>query len=126
MSGLVLRVIEGVYGVWQLESGDQVPESGSSGIVSVTMTPDERSVVGLEKLAPCGARIEKGWRCLAVAGPLPFDLTGVLASIASPLAEAGVAIFVVSTYNTDYILVKEPDLEKAVRVLEEAGHTMRG
>ena len=68
---------------------------------------------------------ERGWRCLKVLGSLDFDLTGILASLAVPLAEAGVSIFAVSTYDTDYILLREKDLEKARRVLTRYGHSTR-
>jgi hypothetical protein len=65
---------------------------------------------------------ERGWRCLQVAGPLDFSLTGVLASLASCLAEAKVSIFAISTYDTDYLLVQAEDLETAIRALRAAGH----
>ena len=66
--------------------------------------------------------IEPGWRCLMVQGPLPFDQVGVLASLARPLAEAGVSTFAVSTYDTDYLLVQEAELEAAIASLRSAGH----
>lgn len=66
---------------------------------------------------------EKGWYCLKVRGPLDFALTGILASLAAPLAEAGISIFAISTYDTDYFLVKE--LDRAIAVLSKSGHTVR-
>jgi len=90
--------------------------------VSVTGTRDEVSVVCPEDQAPEGATVEAGWRCLKVDGPLDFGLTGVLASLAVPLAEAGVSIFAVSTFDTDYVLVKAEALERAAAALETAGH----
>jgi hypothetical protein len=74
---------------------------------------------------PEGSRAETGWRCLKVQGPLDFNLTGILSSIAAPLAEVEVSIFAISTYNTDYILVKENDLEKAKQALRASGHTLK-
>ncbi len=65
---------------------------------------------------------EPGWRCLRVLGPLGFGMTGVLASLSGPLASSGVSIFVVSTYETDYLMVQERDLERAVDALTRAGH----
>jgi len=62
---------------------------------------------------------------LGVKGPLDFALTGILASLTGPLAEAGVSIFSVSTYDTDYLLVAEHDLERGIAALERAGHTVR-
>ena len=70
--------------------------------------------------------MEPGWRALAVAGPLDFGLTGILASLASPLAAAGVSIFAISTYDTDYVLVREQALAVAIDALRAAGHDVRG
>jgi hypothetical protein len=67
-------------------------------------------------------RSEPGWRALQVAGPLDFALTGVLSSLLAPLAAAGVAVFALSTFDTDYVLVKEATLADAVAALERAGH----
>jgi hypothetical protein len=67
---------------------------------------------------------EVGWRALKVAGPLEFGLTGVLLAIATPLAHAGVGIFTVSTYDTDYVLVKDDSLHAAISALRSAGHTV--
>lgn len=86
-------------------------------------TPDENSLVCPSILAPhnCIAR-EDGWRCLCVKGPLDFSLTGVLAGIVGPLSTAGIAIFSISTYDTDYILVKSESLTTAIQALERAGY----
>ncbi len=91
-------------------------------IFSVTRTGEELSIVCNEDLAPPGSRVERGWRCLQVAGPLQFSLTGVLAALAVPLAERGVSIFALSTFDTDYLLVKSEQLETAAAALREAGH----
>jgi hypothetical protein len=88
------------------------------------LTPDELSLVVPEAFAPDGAAIEAGWRALRVAGTLDFSLTGVLASLAAPLAQAGVSIFAVSTYDTDYLLVRESGLAAALVALRGAGHTI--
>ena len=90
--------------------------------VSLTRTRDELSLVLPAELAPGGAETEPGWAALYVKGPLEFSLTGILASLAAPLAEAGVGIFALSTYDTDYLLVKKESLEDAVAALEGAGH----
>ena len=71
---------------------------------------------------PEGSVAERGWRCLKVHGPLDFSQTGILSSLAEPLAKAGLGIFAVSTYDTDYLLVKANELHKAVRALRQAGH----
>ena len=90
---------------------------------SVTRTTEELSIVLPEESVSPGWQAETGWRGLKVQGPLDFDLTGILASLVEPLAGAGVSIFAISTYDTDYILVREKDLEKAKRVLMASGHT---
>jgi hypothetical protein len=94
----------------------------AGGFSSVTRTADEWSVVCLEDVVPPGIQCEKGWRVFQVAGPLDFGLVGILASIAGPLADADVSVFVLSTYDTDYVMVKAPDVDRAARTLEAAGH----
>ena len=85
-------------------------------------TQDELCVICDEMPIPSNIIAERNWRALKVDGPLPFTQVGVLASLSVPLSRAGVSIFVISTYDTDYILVKDSQLEQAVRALEEAGH----
>jgi hypothetical protein len=89
---------------------------------SVTRTADELSVVLPERAARPEWRVEGGWRCLQVQGPLDMALTGVLYALSAPLAAAGVPIFALSTYDTDYLLVREGDLARAIAALERAGH----
>ncbi|GAB4474685.1 MAG: ACT domain-containing protein [Anaerolineae bacterium] len=89
---------------------------------SITRTPDELSVVCAEDNVPPGTRSEGGWCCLKLAGPFAFDMTGVLASILVPLAEAGIGILGISTFDTDYVLVKAEHLDAALDALERAGH----
>ncbi len=91
---------------------------------SVTHTEEELSIVLPEEYSPAGSRAETGWRGLKVEGPLDFDTPGILASLALPLAKAGISIFALSTYDTDYILVPEGNLEQAKEVLRAEGHTV--
>nr|WP_219632714.1 ACT domain-containing protein [Haloechinothrix aidingensis] len=91
-------------------------------LVSVTRTGAEISLICPSALAPEVGTAEHGWRLLSVRGPLEFTLTGIIAAIASELAAAGVALFSLSTYDTDHVLVREVDRERAVRALEESGH----
>ena len=103
-----------------------MPEWAQSGkIWSITRTADELSVVCWQKNVPEGVRSEGGWRCLKLEGPLDFSLTGILVSLAAPLAEAGISIFAISTFDTDYLLVNRDDLERSVDALEGAGHLVR-
>lgn len=90
---------------------------------SVTKTSDELSLVCEENLIPENIQHENGWAALKVLGPLDFSLTGILASLVSPLAESKISIFAVSTFDTDYILVRRDVLDEAIAVLQNAGHS---
>jgi hypothetical protein len=89
---------------------------------SVTRTADEISLVCAEDQAPIAARIEPDWRAIEVAGPLDFAMVGVLADLTRPLADVSVSVFVISTYDTDYLMVHAGALERAVEALRAAGH----
>ncbi len=93
--------------------------------VSITLTPEEISVVCPNADVPSDADAERDWRAFKVDGPLGFELTGILVALATPLADAGISIFATSTFNTDYLLVKEDQVAHAARVLEAAGHNVR-
>ena len=109
--------------VCQLDSAAGAPDwAVTSDFFSGTRTPDELSVVCPEDAVPAGVRREGGWCVLKLEGPFEFSEVGVLASVTAPLAEAGVSVFAVSTYDTDYVLVKEEDLESAVVALRGQGH----
>jgi hypothetical protein len=107
-----------------LDAAPGLPER-SNDFWAYLVTPEERTLVCLEDIVkqrlPAGASAETGWRALRVAGSLDFSLVGILASIADPLAQAGVSIFALSTYDTDYVLVKEFDLERGMEALDAAG-----
>ncbi|MCC6349442.1 MAG: ACT domain-containing protein [Candidatus Eisenbacteria bacterium] len=90
---------------------------------SLTRTPRELSLVCPEDdLPPAIERAERGWRAFEVAGPIPFEETGVLAGLAAPLAAAGIPVFALSTHDTDLLFVRERDLERATAALAAAGH----
>jgi len=95
-------------------SGLSLPDSG---FYSVTKTAEEVSLVCREESIPAGFPAEKDFRLLKVEGPLDFSLTGVLSSLLKPLADAAIPVFTISTYDTDYILVKDGQLEQALRAL---------
>ena len=92
------------------------------GLLSVTFTSEEVSVVCEEAFAPADAEIARGWRCLRVVGPLDFEMVGVLASLAGALAGEGIPIFALSTFDTDHILIRSSDLERSIEALRAAGH----
>jgi hypothetical protein len=121
---LTLDLLPGRFAVCRLdpEAPDPTRILFSGPFASVTHTADELSIVCAESQAPPGARCEPGWRCLRVRGPLPFSAVGILASLTAPLAATGVSLFAVSTFDTDYLLVQESDLDRALTALRAAGH----
>jgi hypothetical protein len=122
---LTLQISQEPLAICRLEPGAPLPEWALQGtFVSVTRTSDELSLVCRHDVVPPNVTCEPGWRALKVAGPLDFALTGILASLAVPLAEAGISIFAISTYDTDYVLLKEQHLQQALEVLQAAGHTV--
>jgi uncharacterized protein len=107
--------------VCRLPSSAPWPAPGGAVLFSVTRTADELSVVCLEADAPAGARVEGGWRALKLHGPIPFGEVGVLAGLSGALAQAGLSVFALSTYDTDYLLVRTGELPAAVEALRQAG-----
>ncbi|GLY69358.1 ACT domain-containing protein [Amycolatopsis taiwanensis] len=126
MKRLVIDVAAGDYAVAKLGPDADFPAGlltpGAGGLVSVTRTPTELSVICPAGRVPAGAEVEAGWRLLTVRGPLAFTLTGIIAALANELASAGVALFTMSTFDTDHVLVKAVDLARAVTALRAAGH----
>ena len=122
---LTLELVAGSYAVCRLGAAEPLPAwAGGGPFVSITRTDAELSIVCPQEAVAAGVLAEPGWRCLRVAGPLGFGMTGVLASLSGPLASSGVSIFVVSTYDTDYLMVQERDLDRAVDALTRAGHSV--
>jgi hypothetical protein len=123
---LALDVWPFALAVCRLPAGAAWPREPGGAFVAVTRAAGELSVVCEEGSVPAGARVEAGWRALRVRGPLAFEVVGVVASISAPLAEAGVPVFVISTFDTDYVLVKVADVDRAVAALRSAGHEVAG
>lgn len=103
-----------------------VPDWATRGAFhAIVRTPAELSIVCSSEGVPPDVRAEKGWRCFSLAGPIAFDETGVLSSLAAPLAAADVGIFAISTFDTDYVLVPGRQMDAALLALESAGHRVR-
>lgn len=118
-----LRTLPDSYAVVRLQPGSELPEWVDIGpFRSVTRTEQEVSVVCRDHDVPEGESVDRGWTVLEVMGPLDFSLSGVVASLVTPLAEAEVPIFVISTFESDYVLVRSADLARAADALEDAGH----
>jgi hypothetical protein len=127
MINLTLIAAKGTYDVCRLAPDAPAPAWAAAGsFVSITRSARELSIVCPERDVPPGVRSERGWRRLEVAGPLDFSLVGVLAALVDPLAHAGIPVFAVSTFDTDHLLIKAVDLDRAVEALKAAGHTIVG
>ena len=122
---LTLLVVTGRFAMCKLPPDSTVPGWATTGYVfSVTRAVNELSVVCPQEMVPIGTRAEVGWCCLRVAGTMPFSIVGVLPSLTTPIAAAGVGIFVVSTFDTDYLFVKEAEFHAAVAALRGEGHSV--
>ena len=122
-----LYTLDELYAVVRLEPDAEVPDWVRGGhFWSVTRSDTELSIVCREEDVPSDASAERGWCALELAGPLDFSLTGVVASLVTPLADEEIPIFVVSTFETDYLLVREHDLVRSVAALTSAGHSVDG
>jgi hypothetical protein len=117
-----IAVLPGRFAVCRLAAGAPIPEWAKGGpFVSITRTADELSIVCLQESMPPDAQAERDFRAFKVEGPLDFSLTGLLANLSGALAAAGISLFAVSTFDTDYMLVRDADLERAISALT-AGH----
>jgi enamine deaminase RidA (YjgF/YER057c/UK114 family) len=124
-----LSLLDEPLAVCRLPASDRVPSWALElhhAFLSLTRTRDELSVVCPEVAVPPDVTAETGWRALTVEGPLDFALTGVLASLAAPLAEAGVPVLAIGTYDTDHLLVRAGDVARALAALAAAGHEVPG
>jgi len=121
--GLRFSILAGEFAVCRLPPEAPLPPWwDASPFSSVTRTPDELSVVCPAAVVPPGVRAERGWVLLRLDGPFPFDAVGILRAVLDPLAAAGVGVFAVSTFDTDYVLLKAAQLPSARRALAESGH----
>lgn len=120
---LRIERVPGEYVVHRLPAGSDLPAGlPRDGFVSVTRTPDEVSVVAPRALEMEAPRSQPGWAAFRVEGPLDFAWTGIVASLATALAEAGIPIFVLSTFDTDWLLVPSDRAEDAAAAWRDAGH----
>jgi hypothetical protein len=123
MTVLTLLSLPENYAVAQLPSDAAIPEWATRGpFYSITRSADELSIVSRDEDVPAGLAAERGWRCLRIAGTFDLAMVDILTSVINPLSEAGVAMFVVSTFDTDYVLVREMEFERAADALASAGH----
>ena len=125
MLRLSLAILSDSFAVCRLRGDEDTPSWAlSSSFCSITRTPDELSIVCPQELVPEGVQAVRGWRSVKVEGKLDFTLVGILSSLTSSLAHVGIVVFVISTHDTDYVFVKESDLDRAVATLRKAGHDL--
>ncbi len=123
---LTLSVLNIELAVCRLQPDASIPEwAFQSTFFSVTRTQDELSIVCSTADIPKGFQTEPGWACLKVQGPLDFSLTGVLHSLTKPLTKANISIFAISSFDTDYIMIKQNELEATITALTQFGHQIQ-
>jgi hypothetical protein len=122
---MTLLALNQLLAVCRLDPDAHIPHWAlGGGFLSITRTGDELSLVCPQDAVPEEIVCERGWRYLRVAGTIPFSVVGVLARLTLPLTEAGISIFAISTFDTDYLLIKEHDLARAIDALGRAGHSV--
>jgi hypothetical protein len=125
-----LSLLPPTFAICRLDPLDAIPVWALTGsFFTITRTDEELSIVCEEAVIDpehgfTHIKIEPGWRCLKLHGPIPFETTGVIASLTKPLAEAGISVSPIATYDTDYLFVKSDRLQDAVAALRAAGHVV--
>lgn len=120
-----LTELAGSYGIARLDPDAAFPVwADGDGFVSINRSEDELSVVCLAARIPANVKRDLGWACFKFQGPFAFDETGVLLSVIRPLSDNSIGIFAVSTFDTDYLLVKEVDAPGVRELLSAAGHEL--
>ncbi len=120
---LSLTLLPGQFSICQLPPDAPIPNwLPANQFVSITRTGSECSIVCPAEQVPDGVHCEPGWCILRLEGPFEFSLVGILLAVLAPLAEANVGIFAISTYDTDYVLVKQSSLADALAALRKSGH----
>ncbi len=113
------------FAIVRLSASEEMPRWPSGDFVSITRTPDELSIVCKESAVPAGSHADRGWGCLKLEGPIPLHTVGMAAQFTGLLAKAGVSVFLISTFDTDYLLVKGDELDRAADALRGGGHSVR-
>ncbi len=124
MANLTLEVLTETFAICRLGADQPIPVWATGNVVAITRTPNELSIVCPQAQVPAAIQCEPDWRCLRVADQLDFAMVGVIASLTRTLASANISVFVISTFETDYLLVKEADLHAAVESLTSDGHSI--
>jgi len=122
---LQLSLLKDKYGICTLPNTAPIPGWAlTQSLASVTRTDKELTIVCHREIIPSQYQSDLNWRCFKIDGAFDLDQVGVISSISSPLAEAGISIYVISTYETDYFLIQEHNLEQTISVLSGSGHSI--
>lgn len=126
-NALHLEIQPDYIGVFKLPPSTNIPLwVFECSFFSITRTYEELSIFCTDKAIPEDILAERNWACFKIVEELDFTTAGILASLANPLAEANISIFSISTFDSDYILVRRENLSKAIEVLKAVGHTVEG
>jgi hypothetical protein len=126
MPALTLTLLADTYVICRLPADKAVAAPRPGSFALLVYAREETTLVCRADEAPAGADVEAGWRCFGIEQAFDFSVPGILASVLSPLAQAGIGIFATSTFSTDYVLVKASDLAPAIEALRAAGHGVEG
>lgn len=124
MTQLRIAILPHRLAVCRLSPDAPLPSWIRGPFTSVTRTDEELSVVCDDDAVPPDVQAERGWRVLKVEGPIPFEVTGVAAALVAPLADAHISVFLLATFDTDYLLLKEESFARGVETLRAAGHAV--
>jgi hypothetical protein len=122
---VIFTHLRDTFAIVRMPPSEETPRWASGEFVSITRTADELSIVCRESAVPAGSDADRGWECLKLEGPIPLSTVGVAAVFTALLAKAGVSVFLISTFDTDYLLIKGDALERAADSLRGGGHTVR-
>jgi len=123
---VIFTLLPDTFAIVRMRPTDAMPGWAEGGpFVSITRTAAELSIVCRERSVPAGTHADRGWQCLRVEGPIPLKTVGIAAEFTSVLAKAGVSVFPIATYETDYVLVKGDRIEIAIDALRAAGNSVR-
>lgn len=119
-----IAVLPGTFAIARLAPDAPLPGWTRGAFVSTTRTDEELSIVCEDEAVPDGVRVDRGWRVLKVEGPIPFEMTGIAASLVGPLGAARISVNLIATFDTDYLMVKRETLDAAIAALRDAGHDL--
>ncbi len=123
---LQLSLLKDKYGIRTLPNTAPIPDWAlTQSLASITRTEKELTIVCRLEILPSQYQSGLNWRCFKIDGSFDLNQIGVISSISSPLADAGISIYVISTYDTDYFLIQEQNLEQAISVLSNSGHSIK-